>query len=1291
MTMLCLERVRITLILASATVCFKSVFGDQQFFRTKPQNTNVIEDHTLILPCEVENQAGAVQWSKDGFVLGFDRSIPGYPRYQMIGNPQDGVHNLQIENAQLDDDGEYQCQVGPAANNKAIRADAHVTVLLPPKTITVTQHPNGSTVEVRESETLTFTCVVGGGKPAAEIKWYRKNVELRPDNVEVSVEDADDHRQNAISTMTLYPNPDDNGAVYTCEAVHQALSVPLRTSVELSVLFPPGPPEIEGYQEGETIRMGDTLTLSCTSRGGNPLAQLIWYKNEEQVDFSYTTNGRESTNTITILVDASDNNALYKCEAFNVVSPKPMTATAKLTVQFAPAKVTISGSKEAKAADNVTMMCITDPSNPPAEISWVVDGRPIQSNSTTIADPGGGWVTSSNITVTITGQERNMKMFSCYAVNHALGETVVETAVLSVLYPPDQPNIFGYAEGTPIRTDTLHRMTCVAHGGNPLPSVKWFREGKEIKSTSTTNGNVVTSELSIVVKSSDNGAVFRCEATNSAAPEPLVRKVKLTVHFPPSGVSIKIKPKQPKADQKVTLVCDSGSSNPQAAITWWKDGFLVLGTPDGVFDAPNGGKSVRNLLHLNVTSSDDGAVYTCQATNHLLQQSAHDAVTLNVLYKPEFPESFSLQTYDVIEGETTIINLTAQANPSSITYSWTTGGNVVPSVEDADNTKYRIFAVGPLLHINGAKRDDGGAYSCEATNEEGTNKITIQVNVHRGAKITRITEIVTVDQGDNAFLECVADANPITDDLITWSRSDFDMIRTQQRAEGGKSYLTVYNVSRDDSGKFTCTANNGVGTEDAKTAILVVKHKPVIDKSAPFLKAAGDKGENAQITCRANGAPNITFSWYRNGESVGDYLSNKFEMESYQVDYITWETVLNVNQIRTVDYGSYDCVARNELGTDRSTISLEGLSVPDPPIHIKALNVTHDSVRLKWLPGFDGGREQSFRVRYQVLDSYPLMFTDVFPSNATEFTVTNLQIGTTYVFQLIAINELGESSVSEKFVRVTTSSEVPKNETKPVITEVLSGKGDIPRIIIITVSVVGSFLLILNIILVICFVRKRRKKRLEEEDSDHCSSKAATIEMYAPSSYNETMNGETLSCTSEKSEPYSDGRSTGEYSEEQGKPVATTYLIDQGDGTYIPDGTIGQYNTYRYLDQVSRYSTLEKNSKKPNKNIYEAEEDTYADALRRNAYNQKVGYKVGSPSIVPGHASVVNIDMCENARYIPYPVGPVAPHVVANATPLLTTFNPNYQGSPVPPHQSHQMVPPPDGVVVRDEMDGHLV
>ncbi len=59
---------------------------------------------------------------------------------------------------------------------------------------------------------------------------------------------------------------------------------------------PPGRPEIGGYMEGETIRLGQTVNLVCSSRGGNPLPDVVWYKDgvAAPVDSSYTTSGRES-------------------------------------------------------------------------------------------------------------------------------------------------------------------------------------------------------------------------------------------------------------------------------------------------------------------------------------------------------------------------------------------------------------------------------------------------------------------------------------------------------------------------------------------------------------------------------------------------------------------------------------------------------------------------------------------------------------------------------------------------------------------------------------------------------------------------------------------------------------------------------------------------------------------------------------------------------------------------------------------------------------------------------------
>lgn len=62
----------------------------QQAFRSEPRNLTVRMGATAVLRCEVLRASGTVQWVRDGLLLGPQRSLPGFPRYSMIGNPKRG-------------------------------------------------------------------------------------------------------------------------------------------------------------------------------------------------------------------------------------------------------------------------------------------------------------------------------------------------------------------------------------------------------------------------------------------------------------------------------------------------------------------------------------------------------------------------------------------------------------------------------------------------------------------------------------------------------------------------------------------------------------------------------------------------------------------------------------------------------------------------------------------------------------------------------------------------------------------------------------------------------------------------------------------------------------------------------------------------------------------------------------------------------------------------------------------------------------------------------------------------
>ncbi|XP_055630581.1 kin of IRRE-like protein 1 [Toxorhynchites rutilus septentrionalis] len=121
----------ILLVLASTTLNHGTVEAEvlQQAFRISPNDVEAHIGEEVVMHCEVDHRAGMVQWAKDGFVLGFNNEIEGFPRFSLNQNHSSGIYNLRITNASYEDAANYQCQVGPAKNNRPIRAGAKLTVL----------------------------------------------------------------------------------------------------------------------------------------------------------------------------------------------------------------------------------------------------------------------------------------------------------------------------------------------------------------------------------------------------------------------------------------------------------------------------------------------------------------------------------------------------------------------------------------------------------------------------------------------------------------------------------------------------------------------------------------------------------------------------------------------------------------------------------------------------------------------------------------------------------------------------------------------------------------------------------------------------------------------------------------------------------------------------------------------------------------------------------------------------------------------------------------------------------
>ncbi|KAF7487628.1 Nephrin [Sarcoptes scabiei] len=370
----------------------------------------------------------------------------------------------------------------------------------------------------------------------------------------------------------------------------------------------------------------------------------------------------------------------------------------------------------------------------------------------------------------------------------------------------------------------------------------------------------------------------------------------------------------------------------------------------------------------------------------------------------------------------------------------------------------------------------------------------------------------------------------------------------QQFSDGSriKSSLLIMNATIHDSGtSFDCIADNGIGKPSKSTTTLLVLHKPVIDRSPLISKSASESGSSSRLICRAQGTPNVTFTWKRDasviesemdplfslmdagGGSDGHYKSASYASSKHssndklpkyviektiKLDLITYQSVLIINDITSSDYGQYECVAQNDLGFDALFIGLNRTSKPDPPRSLRIVNVTSGSVTIRWVPGFDGGLDQSFRVRYRPFDSLdssdnvdPLtMYRDVYPPNATTVTIGGLRDNTDYIFSVMASNIKGSSEFSEDSIQTKTLKESGITETEKIISKVLAESGfDVPRLFVL-ICVICFALLLFNFVVVFYLRARKKRKRYEEEsdaysggtDSKTTTSSKTTMELY---------------------------------------------------------------------------------------------------------------------------------------------------------------------------------------------------
>ncbi|XP_071517139.1 nephrin-like [Panulirus ornatus] len=1072
----------LTLVILALTGRASGTPQEQQRFSVRPESVEVVEGSDVFLSCVVEHQQGKAQWTKDGFALGFEREVPGYPRYTYAGEPELGEHHLVISGVTLTEDGEYQCQVGPTDTSPPLWAAANVTVLLAPTGISLVGWGEGSVVEVTEGTTLNLECLVTEARPPPAAAWYRAGLRLDPgvqvDRVEAS---SVPRRWSLRSQVELTAEAADDGRLFSCQALHPTLATaqePLTASITLSVLrIPEGPPRGIRCQR-RTPSLGAKVTRS-----------------EDELDYI------------------------------------PVRQHDLREQDYPPATVTISGPAQVGIGETLNLTCETSDSNPPASLTWTLQGEVMETSKSVVGrDGSGGWVTSSTLTYyTVRSANVTEVKVECRALNPAVEEVVTKVTTVTIIskFTRSQcdpsvipctrsqydPSVIPYTRsqcdpsvtpctrsqwpaGRPVFESDLRDeviagtnldLTCLSIGGHPPPSVR--SQGPEsgvrgpgsgVRGPSRESGARVRDpgqESGVWVRSQGPGSGVWARGqgpwSEVGGPESEVRGPGQESEAPDQESGA---PGQKSGTLSQELGGPHGVSLPRV----YKDGEELA--TEGVQD----GGLTRARVEVEVTPADNGAEVSCEVTNPasktplslslslitcLVSSLSLPPTTDSPLWVVQPPEQL-----DVYEGAQLVVTATAAANPGPLRYWWRRG-------------EATLEASGGELRLGRVSRSHSGNYSVNAYNPRGAVNASFFLNVQYGPEKVESAERVTVGEGGAATVECSASANPSP--TLTWTRATHNS--TAQTLSSGVSLarLVIESATWADTGVYLCHASNIVSSAPpVKTKVIVTQAPTVAKEIAGASGTWASVGGDGRLVCRVRAAPAPSFVWTTQ-DGLALQNSEKYAIHEPQVvdGLVLWASVLEVRKVEDPDYARYTCTAHNALGSDSTTLALNPPARPHPPSNFSVTNVSISSVSLTWTPNFEGGLPRGYTIRYRPAGSLDYQFVDISGGNTAGTTLAGLTSGAEYFFSIQARNDQGRSTYLSPPLLVTLLGVSAGSEG----VSDGSGRWQAPRLILLIMTLTGAALLVLNVAIIACFVRRRSRARRASGSS---STKPVALDTY---------------------------------------------------------------------------------------------------------------------------------------------------------------------------------------------------
>ncbi|XP_057342220.1 contactin [Microplitis mediator] len=327
------------------------------------------------------------------------------------------------------------------------------------------------------------------------------------------------------------------------------------------------------------------------------------------------------------------------------------------------------------------------------------------------------------------------------------------------------------------------------------------------------------------------------------------------------------------------------------------------------------------VVHKPEQREDDGA-YHCKASNEY-GTIISESVKIQFGYILEFNLKRSEERGDQNWGKT--IYCDPPQHFPDVNYYWSR--DFFPNWVEED--KRVLVSNDGALYFSALEPIDAGNYSCSVQSTASRNGqkgpfFPLRVDHHSSfqqLKFANNFPKVFPDApvaGDNVTFECMAFGYPVPS--YNWTRVGAPLPHDSVLAKFNR-ILEIHNIKVEDQGTYQCRASNE-RADILGEVTLSIQAKP--NFTIPLEDKHADKDSDLTWSCEAFGVPDVTYSWYKNGE-----LLNIYELELEDRDRFTiHDNVLKIQRLDPErDPGMYQCAAKNELKTKYSSAQLRVLSM----------------------------------------------------------------------------------------------------------------------------------------------------------------------------------------------------------------------------------------------------------------------------------------------------------------------------------------------------------------------------